>query len=65
MSKLSYWHGTGTKGATLRVYLENYVSSKGNLNQDPQSALSELILAIDSFAEISKRTAMLKPTVIT
>ncbi len=57
--------GTGTKGATLRVYLESYVSPKGHLEQDPQIALKELIVAIDSFAEITKRTGMLKPTVIT
>jgi len=57
--------GTGTKGATLRIYLENYVSSHGNLNQDPQVALADLIESIDSFAEITKRTGMLKPTVIT
>ncbi len=57
--------GTGTKGATLRVYLERYVSQNGNLNQNPQQALSELISAIDSMAEISKRTGMSTPTVIT
>ncbi len=57
--------GTGTKGATLRVYLESYVSSKGNLNQHPQEALSDLIDNIDYVAEISKRTGMKVPTVIT
>ncbi len=57
--------GTGTQGATLRVYLERYVSSNGNLTQDPQEALAELIQTIDSFAEITKRTGMKRPTVIT
>ena len=57
--------GTGTKGATLRVYMESYVSSKGNFEQDPQVALAELVKSIDSFAGITKRTGMLKPTVIT
>ncbi len=57
--------GTGTKGATLRIYLESYVSSNGNLIQDPQVALSKLIRSIDSFAEVTKRTGMLEPTVIT
>ncbi len=57
--------GTGTKGATLRVYLENYVSPDGDLAQDPQRALSALITAIDQLAEITKRTGMDKPTVIT
>ena len=57
--------GTGTQGATLRVYLERYTSSNGNLTQDPQKALAKLIQAIDSFAEITKRTGMKRPTVIT
>ncbi|KGG18451.1 Phosphoglucomutase [Prochlorococcus marinus str. SS2] len=57
--------GTGTKGATLRVYLESYVSSQGDLTQNPQNALSQLITSIDSFAEISNRTGMSRPTVIT
>ena len=57
--------GTGTQGATLRVYLERYISSNGNLMQDPQKALAELIQAIDSFAEITQRTGMKRPTVIT
>ncbi len=57
--------GTGTKGATLRVYLERYVSNTGNLHQDPQVALKDLIQSIDSLAEISQRTGMNAPTVIT
>ncbi len=57
--------GTGTKGATLRVYLERYVLPSGNLNENPQKALSDLITNIDSLAEITKRTGMRKPTVIT
>jgi len=57
--------GTGTQGATLRVYLERYTPSNGNLMQDPQKALAKLIQAIDSFAEITKRTGMKRPTVIT
>ena len=57
--------GTGTQGATLRVYLENYVPPSGNLSQDPQMALGELITAIDGLAEIKTRTGMNHPTVIT
>ena len=57
--------GTGTKGATLRVYLERYEPSHGNLNQDPQHALADLIKGIDALAEIQKRTGMQRPTVIT
>jgi phosphoglucomutase len=57
--------GTGTQGATLRVYLESYVAPGGNLSQDPQAALGDLISAIDALAEIKARTGMERPTVIT
>ena len=57
--------GTGTKGATIRVYLESYVPSSGDLNQDPQVALAEMISAINDLAEIKQRTGMDQPTVIT
>ncbi|EAU72574.1 phosphoglucomutase [Synechococcus sp. BL107] len=57
--------GTGTKGATIRVYLESYVANNGDLNQDPQVALGEMIRAINALAEIEERTGMKQPTVIT
>ena len=57
--------GTGTQGATLRLYLESYVATGGNLNQDPQRALADLISAADQLAEIKTRTGMEQPTVIT
>ena len=57
--------GTGTKGATLRVYLESYVPSNRDLSKAPQDALSSLIKEIDSLAQISQRTGMKSPTVIT
>ena len=57
--------GTGTKGATIRVYLESYVPSSRDLHQDPQIALAEMISSINSLAEIQQRTGMDCPTVIT
>ena len=57
--------GTGTKGATIRVYLESYVPSSGDLNQNPQIALADMIQGINALAEIKERTGMDKPTVIT
>jgi phosphoglucomutase len=57
--------GTGTQGATLRLYLESYVATGGNLNQNPQLALGDLISAADQLAEIKTRTGMDQPTVIT
>ena len=35
--------GTGTVGATLRVYIERYEPSSGDLGQDTQAALADLI----------------------
>jgi len=57
--------GTGTQGATLRVYLESYVPPSGDMGLDPQVALADLIGAIDALAEIRVRTGMERPTVIT
>ena len=57
--------GTGTKGATIRVYLESYMPSTGDLAMDPQVALADMITAINALAEIPQRTGMNKPTVIT
>ena len=57
--------GTGTQGATLRLYLESYMPPAGNLQQDPQQALADLITAADQLAEIRSRTGMDAPTVIT
>lgn len=57
--------GTGTQGATLRLYLESYVPSSGDLGQAPQAALADLIAAADALAEIKTRTGMDRPTVIT
>ena len=57
--------GTGTKGATIRVYLESYMPSSGDLNQDPQIALADMISGINALAEIQARTGMDRPTVIT
>ena len=57
--------GTGTKGATIRIYLECYEKRTGNLNQDPQIALANMISEINSLTEIKQRTGRDRPTVIT
>ncbi len=57
--------GTGTKGSTLRIYLEKYTPSNKDLNQNPQDALRALIKDINNVCEIQKRTGMSHPTVIT
>jgi phosphoglucomutase len=57
--------GTGTQGATLRVYLESYESEAAKQTLDPQIALADLIAIADEIAQIRVHTGMDKPTVIT
>jgi phosphoglucomutase len=57
--------GTGTQGATLRVYLESYEPDVAKQNLDPQEALAELIAIADEVAQVRTHTGMDKPTVIT
>jgi len=57
--------GTGTQGATLRVYLESYEPDAAKHNLDPQEALASLIQVADEVAHIRSYTGMEKPTVIT
>ena len=57
--------GTGTVGATLRVYVEHYEPPSGKLDQDTQAALSHLIALARDIGEIEKRTGRKAPTVVT
>jgi phosphoglucomutase len=57
--------GTGTVGATLRVYIEHYEPSSGKLDRDTQAALGPLIGLSHELAQIEKRTGRKAPTVIT
>jgi phosphoglucomutase len=57
--------GTGTQGATLRVYLESYEADKTKQNIETQQALGNLISIADEIAQIRENTGMDKPTVIT
>lgn len=57
--------GTGTQGATLRLYLESYEADSSKHDLDPQDGLSELIKIADEIAEIRNYTGMETPTVIT
>ena len=57
--------GTGTSGATLRIYYESYETEADKLNQDTQEALKELIelsLTVSNLQQITGRT---EPSVIT
>ncbi|MCC0013811.1 MAG: alpha-D-glucose phosphate-specific phosphoglucomutase [Hoeflea sp.] len=57
--------GTGTSGATLRIYMERYEPDPARHDQDTQAALAPLIVAAQELAEISSRTGRDAPTVIT
>jgi phosphoglucomutase len=57
--------GTGTVGATLRVYIEHYEPPSGKLDQETQAALADLIALSHELAGIEKRTGRKAPTVIT
>lgn len=57
--------GTGTVGATLRVYIEKYESAPDKLDEETQVALGELIKYANQLAEIRQRTGREHPSVIT
>ncbi len=57
--------GTGTQGATLRLYVESYEPDATKQDQDTQEALSPLISLADEIAQIKNLTGREKPTVIT
>ena len=57
--------GTGTEGATLRVYLERYEPETGALDQETGTMLADLIAAAEALAGIARHTGRLQPSVIT
>lgn len=57
--------GTGTEGATLRVYIERYVDQTGELGLETADALQPLVRAAQEVADIQGFTGMDRPSVIT
>ena len=57
--------GTGTVGATLRLYLERYESNPDHHNQETASVMQPLVTIANNLAEIGSRTGRNRPTVIT
>ncbi len=57
--------GTGTSGATLRLYVERYEPDSSRHDIETQAALADLIAVADEIADIKKRTGRDAPTVIT
>jgi phosphoglucomutase len=57
--------GTGTEGATLRLYLERYAAGPRGLDLDPQEALAGVIRAAHALAGIERFTGRTAPDVVT
>lgn len=57
--------GTGTEGATLRIYLESFDPDISKHHLDAQHALATLISIALQISELRKRTGRDRPTVIT
>ncbi|RWR13276.1 alpha-D-glucose phosphate-specific phosphoglucomutase [Paenirhodobacter populi] len=57
--------GTGTEGATLRVYYERYVPGPDGLAEDPQEALAPVIAAAEDLVGIRAKSGRPEPDVIT
>ena len=57
--------GTGTQGATLRVYLEFFEADPAKHDQETQEAMAPLILIARELAQIESRTGRSEPDVVT
>jgi phosphoglucomutase len=57
--------GTGTEGATLRVYIERFEPDATKHEIETQTALAGLITSADELAGIKARTGRERPTVVT
>ena len=57
--------GTGTEGATIRVYLERYEADPARHGLETQDALSSLVAIADSVSGLRRRTGRQQPSVIT
>ena len=57
--------GTGTEGATVRVYLERLETDPAALDLDPQDALAPIIAAAEAITALKTRTGRGGPDVVT
>lgn len=57
--------GTGTSGATLRLYVERYEGDPAKQGADPQEALAPYIDAAKQLSRLEELTGRREPTVIT
>lgn len=57
--------GTGTAGATLRVYIESFEGDVARQESDTQAALADIVMLSRDLAEIQRYTGRNQPSVIT
>jgi len=57
--------GTGSSGATIRLYIEQYTDDKARLKEDAQKALADIIKVALDLSKLQEFTGRDKPTVIT
>lgn len=57
--------GTGTQGATVRLYLEQYSGQNGDITQDTQTALQRVRDAAFEISDMKATIGRIKPDVIT
>jgi phosphoglucomutase len=57
--------GTGTSGATIRVYIERYEPAGGDLGRETGDAIADLIAAVEAIAGITRHTGRTAPDVVT
>jgi phosphoglucomutase len=57
--------GTGTEGATLRLYLESYQPDPAQHDHDPQHALADLIAISEQVIGIKRQSGRQQPDVVT
>lgn len=57
--------GTGTSGATIRVYIERYEPDPSRHDLETQGALADLIIAAEELSGIKAQTGRKEPSVIT
>lgn len=57
--------GTGTEGATIRIYLEKYEAGPENLDQNPEEALATIITTASEISALEEHTGRSEPNVKT
>jgi len=57
--------GTGTSGATIRLYLESFEKDSARQNMDAQDALADMIEAANNISKLKALSGRERPTVIT